>query len=174
MKRVFRIRGQGKFKEVGHRALVTVPGTAQLESKVAVIQALIPLGLQAMAEILEEEVIALAENVIVESAAIRGGPVEPSERLLLLGGPETPDHASPAPQPVVDTEVLLAQAPRTAGAPPAQMDVDPLLTPSWGAIQLILFGPLHRQHLAAPSQVSRQLLRSVHRGSLARAVGGPP
>ena len=60
MKRIFRIREQGKVKEVGRRALATVPGTDQLESNVALIQALIPLGLQAVAEVLEEEVIALA------------------------------------------------------------------------------------------------------------------
>jgi len=60
MKRVFRIREQGKVKEVGRRTLATVPGTASIESKVALIQALIPLGLQAVAEALEEEVVALA------------------------------------------------------------------------------------------------------------------
>jgi transposase-like protein len=60
MKRVFRMREQGKVKEVGRRALATVPGTESIESKVALIQALIPLGLQAVAEVLEEEVIALA------------------------------------------------------------------------------------------------------------------
>lgn len=60
MKRVFRIREPGKGKEVGRRALATVPGTDQLESKVALIQARIPLGLHAVAEVLEEEVIALA------------------------------------------------------------------------------------------------------------------
>ena len=60
MRRVFRIREQGKVKEVGRRAGAIVPGTDQLASKVALIQALIPLGLQAVAEVLEEEVIALA------------------------------------------------------------------------------------------------------------------
>ena len=60
MKRVFRIREQGKVKEVGRRAVAAVPGTERLESTVALIQALIPLGLQAVAEVLEDEVIALA------------------------------------------------------------------------------------------------------------------
>ena len=60
MTRVFQMREQGKVKEVGRRTLATVPGTDQLESQVALIQALIPLGLQAVAEVLEEEVIALA------------------------------------------------------------------------------------------------------------------
>lgn len=60
MKRVFQMREQGKMKEVGRRALATVPGTESIESKVALIQALIPLGLQAVAEALAEEVVALA------------------------------------------------------------------------------------------------------------------
>jgi putative transposase len=60
MTRVFRMREQGKMKEVGRRTLATVPGTEQIESQVALIQALIPLGLQAVAEALEAEVIALA------------------------------------------------------------------------------------------------------------------
>ena len=60
MKRVFQMREQGKVKEVGRRALATVPGTERIESKVALIQALIPLGLQAVAEVLAEEVVALA------------------------------------------------------------------------------------------------------------------
>ncbi len=47
MKRVFRMREQGKLKEVGRRTLATVPGIESIESKVALIQALIPLGLNA-------------------------------------------------------------------------------------------------------------------------------
>jgi len=60
MKRVFQMREQGKLKEVGRRAVATVPGTERIESQVALIQALIPLGLQAVAEALAEEVVALA------------------------------------------------------------------------------------------------------------------
>lgn len=60
MKRVFQMRKQGKVKEVGRRTLATVPGTEQIESQVALIQALIPLGLQAVAEVLEQEVVTLA------------------------------------------------------------------------------------------------------------------
>lgn len=44
----------------GRRALATVPGTESIESKVALIQALIPLGLKAVAETLAKEVVALA------------------------------------------------------------------------------------------------------------------
>ena len=60
MQRVFRMREQGKLKEVGRRTLATVPGIEQIESQVALIQALIPLGLQAVAEVLEQEVVTLA------------------------------------------------------------------------------------------------------------------
>lgn len=60
LKRIFWIREQGKVKEVGRRTLATVPGTDQVESNVVLIQALIPLGLQAVAEVLEEEVIVRA------------------------------------------------------------------------------------------------------------------
>lgn len=60
MKKVFQMREQGKMKEVGRRALATVPGTASIESQVALIQALILLGLQVVADALVEEVVALA------------------------------------------------------------------------------------------------------------------
>jgi hypothetical protein len=43
MQRLFRIREQGKVKEVGRRTMATVPGTESLECKMALIQALIPL-----------------------------------------------------------------------------------------------------------------------------------
>ena len=60
MKRVLRIQCQGKTKKVRLEALGTVPGASDLDSKVAVIQALIPLGLQAVEEALKAEVVALA------------------------------------------------------------------------------------------------------------------
>ncbi len=60
MKRVFRIQGQGKVKDVGLRGLASVPAVAGVDSTVALIQALIPLGLTAVAEALKAEVIALA------------------------------------------------------------------------------------------------------------------
>lgn len=60
MKRVVRIQGQGKVKEVGLRGLSAVPAAESVDAKVALIQELIPLGLEAVAEALEAEVIALA------------------------------------------------------------------------------------------------------------------
>jgi transposase-like protein len=60
MKRVFRMHEQGKLKEMGRRTLATVLGSEQIESTVALIQALIPLGLKAVADALDDEVRALA------------------------------------------------------------------------------------------------------------------
>lgn len=60
MKRVCRIEAKGKVQGVGRRALREISGADELESKVAMIQALIPVGLQAVAEALDAEVIALA------------------------------------------------------------------------------------------------------------------
>jgi transposase-like protein len=56
MKRVRRIQGQGKGKDVGHHTRATVPALESMDAKVALIQELIPLGLQAVAETLTEEV----------------------------------------------------------------------------------------------------------------------
>jgi len=58
MKRVMRIQGQGKVKDVGLKALATMPVFEELDAKIALIQALIPLG-QAVAETLTAEVTAL-------------------------------------------------------------------------------------------------------------------
>ena len=53
---------QGNGKEVGRRAWATVPGTAHIESTVALIHALIPLGLQAVTAVMAEEVVTLATD----------------------------------------------------------------------------------------------------------------
>jgi len=55
MKRVVRIRGQGKGKDMGRRGLATGPGAESVDATVARIQALLPLGLNAVAEALEAE-----------------------------------------------------------------------------------------------------------------------
>lgn len=60
MKSVVRIQRQGKVKLAGPGALAAVPGGADVDSRVALIQALIPLGLEAVADALEAEVVALA------------------------------------------------------------------------------------------------------------------
>lgn len=60
MKRVFRIQGEGKVKDIGLRGLGAYPQVEGLDAKVALIQALIPLGLQAVGDLLAEEVTQLA------------------------------------------------------------------------------------------------------------------
>lgn len=60
MKSVVRIQPEGKVKDGDPRSLAHVPEAGTIDSKVALIQALIPLGLQAVAEALEEEVTVLA------------------------------------------------------------------------------------------------------------------
>ncbi len=60
MRRVVRISQQGKVRPVRRRALAAVPAVNDQDSLIALIQALIPLGLQAVEEALEKEVTALA------------------------------------------------------------------------------------------------------------------
>lgn len=60
MKRVFRVTTAGKVKDIGLRGLGETPEVESLDVKVALIQALIPLGLQAVQELLEAEVRELA------------------------------------------------------------------------------------------------------------------
>jgi putative transposase len=60
MRRVLRIQRQGKVNTVNPEGLATLPAVCDVDSTVALIQALIPLGLQAVAEALDTEVTALA------------------------------------------------------------------------------------------------------------------
>jgi putative transposase len=60
MTRVMRITAQGKVKDLGRRGRGTTAEEASLDVKVALIQALIPIGLQAVQELLAAEVEALA------------------------------------------------------------------------------------------------------------------
>lgn len=60
MTSVVRIQRQGKVKDVGLRGLATLPVPESVDTTVALIQALIPLGLTAVAEALKAEVVALA------------------------------------------------------------------------------------------------------------------
>ena len=60
MKRVMRITDQGKVKDVGRPGLGNAPEVENLDVQVALIQALIPIGLQAVQELLEAEVVRLA------------------------------------------------------------------------------------------------------------------
>ena len=56
MKRVVRIQGKGKMKDVGRRELATHPEIEDVNTTVTLIQALIPLGLRAAGEALATEV----------------------------------------------------------------------------------------------------------------------
>lgn len=60
MKRVFRIEGKGKMKDVGLQELDTLPEADRIDARVALIQALIPVGLEAVADELQAEVLRLA------------------------------------------------------------------------------------------------------------------
>lgn len=60
MKKVVRITTEGKVRSVRRRALGAMPAVEDRASLVALIQALIPLGLQAVGEVLEAEVTDLA------------------------------------------------------------------------------------------------------------------
>jgi putative transposase len=60
MKRVFRVTEPGKVKDIGLRGLGESPDVESLDIKVALIQALIPIGLQAVQELLQAEVVRLA------------------------------------------------------------------------------------------------------------------
>ena len=60
MKSVVRIQPEGTWNDGSCRSRTRLPEAETIDSKVALIQALIPLGLQAVAEALEEEVTALA------------------------------------------------------------------------------------------------------------------
>lgn len=60
MTKVVRISRQGKVKDVPGAAAAAGVSPEEIDTTVAVIQALIPLGLQAVAETLEAEVVALA------------------------------------------------------------------------------------------------------------------
>jgi putative transposase len=60
MNRVFRVTTPGKVKDIGLRGLGDIADGDQLDAKVALIQALIPVGLQAVHELLNAEVVRLA------------------------------------------------------------------------------------------------------------------
>lgn len=165
MKRVFRIRAQGKVKEVGRRAWATVPGTESIESKVALIQALIPLGLKAVAEALEAEVVALAgeryRRVGGQPGVVRwshqGGSVYLADQKLPITYPRLRNLSQNTEVPLATYHQL--QAPRTADD---------------GLFRKILLGVSCRQYEACaeavpgafglrPSTVSRRFIRASAR-----------
>src|SRR3990172_2072099 len=93
MKRVFRIQGKGKVKDVGLRDLAEHPELERVNTTVALIQALIPLGLRAAGEALAAEVTRLAWP---EAQSDRGQPrlrpLVSSAGLHLPRRPKAPRH----------------------------------------------------------------------------------
>jgi hypothetical protein len=60
MRNVFRITKEGKLRPVRRRALDAIPAVEDRAGLVALIQAVIPLGLQAVGDVLKKEVTDLA------------------------------------------------------------------------------------------------------------------
>ena len=91
MKKVVRIRKGRKVEAMSTQVLRTVPGDREVESLVAVIQTLIPLGLAAVEEALQGEVRRLAgERYQARESAAWAGPVGTPAGLGLPLGPEAP------------------------------------------------------------------------------------
>lgn len=72
MKRVFRIRGEGKLKDIGLRGLADCPTVENLDAKAATLQALTPLGLSMAHDLFQEEVIQLAGPKHARTGGIPG------------------------------------------------------------------------------------------------------
>jgi len=72
MKRVVRIQGTGKMKDVGLRGLATPPEIEDVHTTVTLIQALIPLGLRAVGEALATEVTRLVGPRYSRTSGIPG------------------------------------------------------------------------------------------------------
>ena len=60
MRNVIRITTEGKVRPIRRRAVAAIPAVDERASRIALIQALIPLGLQAVGDVLEAEVTDLA------------------------------------------------------------------------------------------------------------------
>jgi len=94
MKRVFRVTTPGKMKDSGLRGLGERLDVESLDVKVALIQALIPVGLQAVQELLEEEVVRLAgerhQRIGRQPGCVRWGPQKGSIYLADQKLPLTP------------------------------------------------------------------------------------
>ena len=129
MKRVFRVTGQGKMKDVGLRGLATGPAAEDVDSTVALIQALIPVGLKAVAETLEAEVVALAGEWYRRTGGQSRASAAGARSAGRGGGPRPPtapgahpgrdDGGRPDESPEVDQQVHAPPGRRVdpAGAP---------------------------------------------------------
>lgn len=92
-----RIHRQGKINDVKSEVLATMPAVRKVDSTVALIHALIPLGLQSVVEALDAEVTALArERYRRTGGQPWPGAMEPPAGLCVSCGSETAGylHAS--------------------------------------------------------------------------------
>jgi hypothetical protein len=98
MKRVFRIQGEGKVNDIGLRGLTEYPAANDLNPRVTVIQGLIPLCLQAVGDLLRDDVARLAAPAAGTPApgAARAGVVECPGR---VGSVYLLDQELPLPVP---------------------------------------------------------------------------
>ncbi len=165
MKRVFRIQGKGKVKDVGLRALAGHPELEEVNPTVALIQALIPLGLRAAGEALTAEVTRLAGPKHSRRERVPGyvrwcrqrGSVYLADQKLPLTYQRVRDRARNQEVPLATYQQL--QTPRAADA---------------GLFRRILLGLSCRDYAAcaeavpeafglSPSSVSRRFLRASAR-----------
>jgi len=165
MKKVIRIGRQGKVKDV--LGAPSVPGAPpeEIDSKVALIQALIPLGLQAVAETLEAEVVALAGARYGRTRDRRGvvrwgqqpGSIYLADQKLPILVPRVRDRRTNQEVPLTTYHQL--QRPRAADT---------------GLFRKVLVGLTCRQYAAcaeavpeafglSPSSVSRRFIRASAR-----------
>jgi len=165
MKRVFRLQGKGNMKDIGLRGVGAYPQVEDLNAKVALIQALIPLGLQAVQDLLEEEVTQLAGPRYARTGG-QPGLVRWSQQ---GGSVYLADQKLPLPVPRVrnlprNTEVPLTTYQRLRE--PRQADL--------GLFRKVLLGLSCRDYAAcaeavpaafglSPSTVSRRFIRASAR-----------
>ena len=165
MKRVFRIQGEGKVKDIGLRGLGEYRDVDGLDAKVALIQALIPLGLQAVGDLLAEEVTQLAGPRYARTGgqpglvrwSHQGGSVYLADQKLALPVPRVRDLARNTEVPLQTYQQLRE---------PRQGDL--------GLFRKVLLGLSCRDYAAcaeavpaafglSPSTVSRRFLRASAR-----------
>jgi len=165
MKRVFRIQGKGKVKDIGLRGLGDSPEIDCLDARVALIQALIPLGLEAVGDLLAEEVTQLAGARYARTGGVPGyvrwsqqpGSVYLADQKLPIPVPRVRDLARKTEVPLATYQQLRE---------PRQGDL--------GLFRKVLLGLSCRDYAAcaeavpaafglSPSTVSRRFLRASAR-----------
>ena len=165
MQRVVRLQGKGNMKDIGLRGVGAYPQVEDLNAKVALIQALIPLGLQAVQDLLAEEVTQLAGPRYARTGG-QPGLVRWSQQ---GGSVYLADQKLPLPVPRVrnlprNTEVPLTTSQRLRE--PRQADL--------GLFRTVLLGLSCRDYAAcaeavpaafglSPSTLSRRFIRASAR-----------